>query len=72
MKGEIVEVMEDFAKDGLTMLIVTHEPAIIERIATAASAPPSGWRRREAPRRPRGAAEPSGRPPLEQAAEPSP
>jgi ABC-type polar amino acid transport system ATPase subunit len=34
MKGEIVEVMEDFAEDGLTMLIVTHEPQVVERIAT--------------------------------------
>ena len=34
MKEEIVEVVEDFAKDGLTMLIVTHEPAFIQRIAT--------------------------------------
>jgi ABC-type polar amino acid transport system ATPase subunit len=34
MKEEIVEVMEDFAQDGLTMLIVTHEPAFVERIAT--------------------------------------
>lgn len=34
MKGEIVEVIEDFANDGLTMLIVTHEPAFIEKIAT--------------------------------------
>ena len=34
MKGEIVEVMEDFADDGLTMLIVTHEPQVMERIAT--------------------------------------
>jgi polar amino acid transport system ATP-binding protein len=34
MKEEIVQVMEGCAKDGLTMLIVTHEPAFIERIAT--------------------------------------
>ncbi|MBI4669913.1 MAG: amino acid ABC transporter ATP-binding protein [Elusimicrobia bacterium] len=33
MKGEIVDVMEDFAQDGLTMIIVTHEPAVIERMA---------------------------------------
>ena len=34
MKQEIVQVMQHFAKDGLTMLIVTHEPAVIEWIAT--------------------------------------
>ena len=34
MREEIVEVVEDFAKDGLTMLIVTHEASFIERIAT--------------------------------------
>ncbi len=34
MKEEIVEVIEDFVCDGLTMLIVTHEPAFIEKIAT--------------------------------------
>jgi ABC-type polar amino acid transport system ATPase subunit len=34
MKGEIVEVMEDFVDDGLTMLIVTHEPQVMERIAS--------------------------------------
>jgi len=34
MKEEIVKVMADLAKDGLTMLIVTHEPVFIEKIAT--------------------------------------
>ncbi len=34
MKEEIVKVMSDLAKDGLTMLIVTHEPVFIEKIAT--------------------------------------
>ena len=34
MKQEIVDVMENCAKDGLTMLIVTHEAAFIERMAT--------------------------------------
>jgi ABC-type polar amino acid transport system ATPase subunit len=34
MKEDIVEVIEDFAKEGLTLLIVTHEPAVIQRIAT--------------------------------------
>ncbi len=34
MKGEIVKVMSDLAKDGMTMLIVTHEPAVVEGIAT--------------------------------------
>ncbi|MBI4064121.1 MAG: amino acid ABC transporter ATP-binding protein [Elusimicrobia bacterium] len=34
MKQEIVEVIEDFANDGLTMLIVTHEPAFLRRVAT--------------------------------------
>jgi ABC-type polar amino acid transport system ATPase subunit len=34
MKGEIVEVMEDFADDGLTMLVVTHEPQVMEKIAS--------------------------------------
>lgn len=34
MKQEIVEVIEGFAQDGLTMLIVTHEPHVIGRIAT--------------------------------------
>jgi len=34
MKQEIVDVIEDFVSDGLTMVIVTHEPAFAERIAT--------------------------------------
>jgi len=34
MKGEIVGVLEEFAKEGLTMLIVTHEPTIVHRLAT--------------------------------------
>lgn len=34
MKGEIVKVMNDLASDGMTMLIVTHEPAVVEGIAT--------------------------------------
>lgn len=34
MKGEIISVMTDFAKDGLTMVIVTHEPEFIRRVAT--------------------------------------
>jgi ABC-type polar amino acid transport system ATPase subunit len=34
MKQEIIDVMEDFARDGLTMLIVTHEPSFVEKIAT--------------------------------------
>lgn len=34
MKEDIVEVIEDFAKEDLTLLIVTHEPAVIQRIAT--------------------------------------
>ena len=34
MKEEIISVMENFAKDGLTMVIVTHELPFIERLAT--------------------------------------
>jgi len=34
MKSEIVRVMNDLAKDGMTMLVVTHEPAVVEGIAT--------------------------------------
>lgn len=34
MKDDVVEVMAGFARDGLTMLIVTHEPAVVNRIAT--------------------------------------
>ncbi len=34
MKGEIVRVMSDLAADGMTMLIVTHEPAVVEGIAS--------------------------------------
>ena len=34
MKGEIINVMTDFAKDGLTMVVVTHEPEFVRRIAT--------------------------------------
>ncbi len=34
MKEDIVQVMEGCARDGLTMLIVTHEAAFIDRIAT--------------------------------------
>ncbi|MBI4396869.1 MAG: amino acid ABC transporter ATP-binding protein, partial [Elusimicrobia bacterium] len=34
MKNEIIEVMEDFSNDGLTMVVVTHEPNFVERIAT--------------------------------------
>lgn len=33
MKEEIVRVIEDLAKDGLTMLLVTHEPVFLEKIA---------------------------------------
>ncbi len=34
MKREIVDVIEDFADDGLTMLIVSHEISFFKRIAT--------------------------------------
>ena len=34
MKREIIDVIEDFARDGLTMLIVTHETPFFKRIAT--------------------------------------
>jgi len=34
MKEEIVRVIADLSRDKLTMLIVTHEPAFLERIAT--------------------------------------
>ncbi len=34
MKQEMVQVIREFAKDKLTLLIVTHEPAVIESIAT--------------------------------------
>ncbi len=34
MKDEIVTVLHEFSKDGLTLLMVTHEPAVIQRIAT--------------------------------------
>lgn len=34
MKSEIVRVMSDLAADGMTMLIVTHEPAVVEGIAS--------------------------------------
>ena len=34
MKTEVLNVMGDFAKDGLTMLIVTHEPEFALRMAT--------------------------------------
>lgn len=34
MKSEIVQVMSDLAADGMTMLIVTHEPAVVEGIAS--------------------------------------
>jgi ABC-type polar amino acid transport system ATPase subunit len=34
MKKEMIQVIQEFRKDELTMLIVTHEPAVIERIAT--------------------------------------
>jgi ABC-type polar amino acid transport system ATPase subunit len=34
MKEEMVQVIEESARDGLTLLIVTHEAAVIERIAT--------------------------------------
>lgn len=34
MKGEIVKVMSDLAREGMTMLIVTHEPAVVEGIAS--------------------------------------
>lgn len=33
MKGEIVNVMADLAGDGLTMIVVTHEPAVLQGIA---------------------------------------
>lgn len=34
MKGEIVSLIKEFASDGLTLLLVTHEPAFVEQIAT--------------------------------------
>ena len=34
MKQGIVDLIETLTKDGLTTVIVTHEPAVIERIAT--------------------------------------
>ena len=34
MKQGIVDVIEGLTQDGLTTVIVTHEPAVIERIAT--------------------------------------
>lgn len=34
MKNDVVDVIADFAKDGLTLLIVTHEPTVVERVAT--------------------------------------
>ncbi len=34
MKGEIVRAMSDLASEGMTMLIVTHEPAVVEGIAS--------------------------------------
>ena len=34
MKKEIIQVIEEFRKDRLTMLIVTHEPEFVKRIAT--------------------------------------
>ena len=34
MKGEIVKVMNDLARAGMTMLVVTHEPAVVEGIAS--------------------------------------
>lgn len=34
MKGEIVRAMSDLAAEGMTMLIVTHEPAVVEGIAS--------------------------------------
>jgi polar amino acid transport system ATP-binding protein len=33
MKSEMIKVIQD-VQDGLTMLIVTHEPGVVERIAT--------------------------------------
>lgn len=34
MKAEVIDVIEDFAQEGLTLLIVTHEPNVVERIAS--------------------------------------
>lgn len=34
MKSEIVRLIGEFAKDELTFMIVTHEPAFVEQIAT--------------------------------------
>jgi ABC-type polar amino acid transport system ATPase subunit len=34
MKAEMVSVMQEFIQDGLTMLIVTHEPHVVDRIAS--------------------------------------
>jgi ABC-2 type transport system ATP-binding protein len=34
MKEDVVDVMSGLARDGLTMVIVTHEPAVVNRIAT--------------------------------------
>jgi len=34
MKQEVVNVLDALARDGLTLLLVTHEPAVVERLAT--------------------------------------
>jgi ABC-type polar amino acid transport system ATPase subunit len=34
MKREIIQVIEEFRHDRLTMLLVTHEPEVVRRIAT--------------------------------------
>jgi polar amino acid transport system ATP-binding protein len=33
LTGEVLRVMEDLAKDGMTMLLVTHEMAFAKRMA---------------------------------------
>ena len=34
MVGEVLEVMQDLAKSGMTMVIVTHEMSFARRVAT--------------------------------------
>lgn len=47
MVGEVLEVMKDLAKDGMTMIIVTHEMGFAREVASKVSSLwPTAWYRK--------------------------
>ena len=41
--GDVLRVMEDLAKDGMTMLVVTHEMGFAEKVGDRVILWPTGW-----------------------------